>query len=60
MGGAQTRPERRHAVKLEINVPEVFEIFKEICAAPEKLFDMMRLNLNEIAGNYLTGLMEWG
>ena len=46
-------------MKLEINVPEVFEVIKEICAAPEKLFDMMRLNLKEIAGNYLTGLMEW-
>jgi putative transposase len=46
-------------VSLEINVPEVFEVFKEICAAPEKLFDMMRLDLREIAGNYLTALMEW-
>lgn len=46
-------------MNLEVNVPEVFEVFKEICAAPEKLFDMMRLNLKEIAGNYLTGLMEW-
>jgi hypothetical protein len=36
-------------VNLEVNVPEVFEVFKEICAAPEKLFDMMRLNLKEIA-----------
>lgn len=46
-------------MSLEINVPEVFEVFKEICAAPEKLFDMMRLDLREIAGNYLTALMEW-
>lgn len=46
-------------MSLEINVPEVFEVFKEICVAPEKLFDMMRLDLREIAGNYLTALMEW-
>lgn len=46
-------------MNLEVNVPEVFEVFKEICAAPEKLFDMMRLDLREIAGNYLTALMEW-
>jgi putative transposase len=59
MGGAETRPERRHAVQLEVNVPEVFEVFKEICAAPEKLFEMMRLDLKESAGNYLTALMEW-
>jgi len=46
-------------MQLEVNVPEVFKIFKEICVAPEKLFDMMRLDLREIAGNYLTALMEW-
>jgi len=46
-------------VNLEVNVPEVFEVFKEICATPEKLFDMMRLDLKEIAGNHLTALMEW-
>lgn len=46
-------------MKLEVKVPEVFEVFKEICVAPEKLFDMMRLDLREIAGNYLTALMEW-
>lgn len=46
-------------MNLEVNVPEVFEVFKEICVAPEKLFDMMRLDLREIAGNYLTALMEW-
>ncbi len=32
---------------------------QEICVAPEKLFDMMRLDFKEIAGNYLTALMEW-
>lgn len=46
-------------MNLEINVPEVFEVFKEICVAPEKLFDMMRLDLREIAGNYLTALLKW-
>ncbi len=46
-------------MNLEVNVPEVFEVFKEICVSPEKLFDMMRLDLREIAGNYLTALMEW-
>ena len=46
-------------MNLEVNVPEVVKVFKEICVAPEKLFDMMRLDLKEIAGNYLTALMEW-
>jgi hypothetical protein len=59
LGGAQTKPKRRHAVHLEVNVSEVFEVFKEIGAAPEKLFDMRRLDLREIAGSYLSALMEW-
>ncbi len=46
-------------MELEVNVPEVFQVFKEICVSPEKLFEMMRLDLREIAGNYLTALMEW-
>jgi putative transposase len=46
-------------MKLEVNVPEIFGVFKEICLAPEKLFEMMRLDLQELAGNYLTALMEW-
>jgi putative transposase len=46
-------------MQLEINVPEIFNVFKEISKAPEKLFDMMRLGLREIAGNYLTALLEW-
>jgi putative transposase len=45
-------------MQLEINVPEVFHVFKEICRSPEKLFEMMRLDLREIAGNYLSVLME--
>ena len=46
-------------MQLEVTVPEVFEVFKEICVAPEKLFEMMRLDLRELAGEYLSALMEW-
>jgi putative transposase len=46
-------------MQLEVTVPEVFNIFKEISEAPEKLFDMMRLDLREMAGDTLTALMEW-
>jgi putative transposase len=46
-------------MQLEVTVPEVFEVFKEICLAPEKLFEMMRLDLRGLAGEYLTALMEW-
>jgi putative transposase len=46
-------------MELEITVPEVLEVFKEISAAPEKLFELMRLDLREMAGGTLTALMEW-
>jgi hypothetical protein len=46
-------------MQLEVNVPEVFEVFKEICLAPERLFEMMRLDRRGLAGEYLTALMEW-
>jgi hypothetical protein len=37
-------------MQLEVNVPEVFNIFKKIGDAPEKLFEMMRLDLREMVG----------
>ncbi len=46
-------------MQLEVTVPEVFEVFKEISAPPEKLFEMMRLDLRKMAGEALTALMEW-
>jgi putative transposase len=45
-------------MKIEVNVPEVVELFKEIQKTPEKLFEMMRLDIREIAGEYLSSLME--
>ncbi len=45
-------------MKVEINVPEVVSIFKEIQIAPEKVFEMVRLNVREIVGQYLTEIME--
>ena len=44
-------------MQLEVTVPEVFNIFKEISEAPEKLVDLMRLDLREMAGDTLTALM---
>jgi len=44
-------------MNVEISVPEVMELFNEICLAPEKLFEMMRLDLRKAAGEYLTGLL---
>ena len=44
-------------MNVEITVPEVIEVFKEIQAVPEKLFQMMRLDIRKIAGDYLSALM---
>lgn len=45
-------------MKIDVSVPEVVELFKEIQKTPEKLFEMMRLDIREIAGEYLTSLMD--
>ncbi len=45
-------------MKLEITIAEVKEIFKEIREQPEQIFEMMRLDIKEIAGRYLTALMN--
>ena len=45
-------------MNIDISVPEVVELFKEIQVAPEKLFEMMRLDIQQIAGDYLNALME--
>jgi putative transposase len=45
-------------MKLEITVAEVKEIFKEIQEQPEQIFEMMRLDIKEIASRYLTALMN--
>jgi putative transposase len=45
-------------MKIEASVPEVVELFKEIQKTPEKLFEMMRLDIREIAGEYLSSLMD--
>lgn len=45
-------------MKLEITVPEVFELFKEIRQKPESLFEMIRANVKETVGHYLSELMD--
>jgi putative transposase len=45
-------------MKLEITVPEVFELFKEIRQQPKSLFEMVRANVKETVGQYLSGLMD--
>ena len=45
-------------MKVEISVPEVVNIFKEIQQQPEKLFEMIRVDLRHSVGEYLSKLME--
>ena len=42
-------------MKLEISVPEVVSIFKEIQDQPEKLYEMIRDDIRETVGQYLSG-----
>jgi putative transposase len=45
-------------MKIEINVPEVVELFKEIQLEPRKIFDMVRLDVREMVGRYLSEMMS--
>lgn len=45
-------------MKVEITVPEVIEIFNEIQKKPEALFEMIRLDLRQTVGEYLTSIMN--
>jgi len=45
-------------MKVEISVPEVVNIFKEIQEQPERIFDMIRVEIRENVGQYLSKLMD--
>jgi putative transposase len=45
-------------MKVEISVSELVESFKEIQKQPEKIFEMIRLDIRETVGQYLTSLMN--
>lgn len=45
-------------MKIEISVPEVVTIFKEIQTQPEKIFDMLRLDVRKVVGRYLSEMMN--
>ena len=45
-------------MKLEITVSEVKEIFKGIEKRPEQLFEMIRLDIRQTVGEYLTAMMN--
>jgi putative transposase len=45
-------------MKLEVSVPELVEVFKEIHKRPEQIFEMIRLDVREIVGDYMTAMMN--
>jgi putative transposase len=45
-------------MKVEISVPEVMSIFKEIQQKPENIFEMIRVEIKESVGEYLSKLMD--
>jgi len=45
-------------MKVEISVSKVVEIFKEIQEQPERLFEMIRVDIRENVGQYLSKLMD--
>ncbi len=45
-------------MKVEICVPEVVGLFKEIQDRPQKIFDLIRFEIHEVVGRYLTELMK--
>lgn len=45
-------------MRIEISVPEVVSVFKEIQTQPEKVFEMIRLDVREMVGKYLSEMMN--
>ena len=45
-------------VKVEISVPEIVQVFKEIQEQPEKILEMVRVDMREAVGGYLSEIMK--
>jgi len=45
-------------MKLEISVPEAVNIFREIKEPPDKLYELIRTDIRETTGHYISSLMD--
>jgi hypothetical protein len=45
-------------MKIEVSVPEVISLFKEIQTQPEQLFDIIRADIRQSVGHYLSEMMQ--
>ncbi len=43
---------------LEVTVSEIAEIYQKIQERPEHLFEMIRLDIREAVGKYMTAMMH--
>jgi putative transposase len=43
---------------LEVTVSEIAEIYQEIQQRPGQLFEMIRLDIREVVGKYMTATMH--
>ena len=45
-------------MKLILSVSEITTLFKEIQQEPSKMFDLIRKDVKETIGNYISGLLD--
>ena len=45
-------------MKVEISVPEIVEVFKEIQEQPGKILEMVRADMPKVVGEYLSDIMQ--
>ncbi|PON10555.1 IS256 family transposase, partial [Candidatus Entotheonella serta] len=45
-------------MKIEVSVPEIVSLFKEIQTQPEQLFNLIHYDIRESVGKYLSEIME--
>lgn len=45
-------------MKIELSVPEVVSLFKEIQTQPDQLFDILRADIRQSVGQYLSEMMQ--
>ena len=45
-------------MKIKISVPEIVTLFKEIKKEPSKMFELIRTNIKEQVGNYISELLD--
>ena len=45
-------------MQIEASIPEIISLFKAIQTQPEPLFNLIRHDIRESVGNYLSDMME--